>query len=233
MTQIIKSLFTWKRGQICATSFITVKNIKKNCWLYLSGTVGLKSSEHWLRSFKEQFSNFDSAQVFITFICCYLNDVIQTFGETTIHLRQFFHVKEDWGELRNKNKLMTSLKLVVKTVHYSEKVNVFFNLPSYLSCDPPFGYYISDCLLLVWGDCSLGHLNLVLRTMAGYQLYVVRLGCVDAWYDIVSDTCHQASCCLKSKKLFPIWDDQYCNSEQEFKPGTEVSVSTWIWNMVT
>ena len=52
-------------------------------------------------------------------------------------------------------------------------------------------------------------------------------------FDILSNTCHPASCCLNSKKLFTIVYDRYCNPDRGFKPGTEASVSTWVWNMAT
>ena len=40
---------------------------------------------------------------------------------------------------------------------------------------------------------------------------------------IVSDTCHLASCCLNSEKLFPTSDDQYCNPKREFEPGSSAA----------
>ncbi len=62
---------------------------------YLSGTVRLECSEHWLRSFQKQFADLDSAQVLVPLVHGDLNDVIQTLSETAVHLRQFFHVEED------------------------------------------------------------------------------------------------------------------------------------------
>ena len=50
---------------------------------------------------------------------------------------------------------------------------------------------------------------------------------------IISDTCHPASCCLNSEKLFPISDDRYCNPERDLEPGISASVSTRIWSKAT
>ena len=40
-------------------------------------------------------------------------------------------------------------------------------------------------------------------------------------FDIVSDTCHPAPCYLKSKKLFIILSDQYCNPKWDSNLGTK------------
>jgi hypothetical protein len=68
---------------------------------YLSGTVGLESSQHGLRSFQKEFSDFDGTEVVIALVHRDLDDVIQTLRETTVHLTQFFHVEEDRGELKH------------------------------------------------------------------------------------------------------------------------------------
>ena len=71
--------------------------------------------------------------------------------------------------------------------------------------NPTFGSYLdhNDCILLVWGNCSSGYLNLMLRTGTGVS--------ATGW---VSDKCHPAPCFLSRDKVFLLLSGQYCNPKR-------------------
>ena len=53
---------------------------------------------------------------------------------------------------------------------------------------------------------------------------------VYAWFDIESNTCHQAPYYLNSEKPFLTLSDQYRNQKQGFEPRTLGILSAWIWD---